>query len=192
MTVTTVETLDQFIEDARALHSQGLAPADLWRAMAEPLGPLLADETLKDMSADWPVSDHENLLFYQDPDYGFVVNGLIKAPGQKTRIHDHAHIWTLYGVLVGHETIYNYDRIDDGSREDYAEIKLRDEIAVTSGDYDLVAPYAVHAEISGPNRSVAIIIRSEKSGGFLQGRYEPDTNRYWQGLGVTQIPYPLA
>lgn len=191
MTITTVETLERFIEDARALHAQDLAPEDLWRAMAEPLGPLLADPELRRLSADWPVSDHENLLFYEDPDYGFVVNGLIKAPGQKTRIHDHAHIWTLYGVLVGHETIYNYDRIDDGGRDDYAEIKLRDEIPVAPGDHDLVPPYAVHAEISGPNRSVAIIIRSEKPGGFLQGRYEPDSGRYWQSAGVTQIPHPL-
>lgn len=192
MAVMTVDAVAQFIESARALHAQDLAPEDLWQRMAAPLKPLLADQALKQLSRDWPVSDHENLLFYQDPDYGFVVNGLIKAPGQKTRIHDHAHVWTLYGVLTGHETIYRYDRIDDGSRQDYAEIRLRDEIAVAPGDCDLVAPYAVHAEISGPNRSVAIIIRSEKPGGFLQGRYEPETNRYWQSPGVTQIPHPLV
>ncbi|MEE8516808.1 MAG: hypothetical protein V3T02_09245, partial [Alphaproteobacteria bacterium] len=150
MTVTTVESLERFIEDARALHGQDMTPEDLWHAMAQPLKPLLADPALKQLSADWPVTSYENLLFYQDPDYGFVVNGLIKAPGQKTRIHDHAHIWTLYGVLLGHETVYHYDRIDDGSRPDYAEIQLHDEIAVAPGDYDLVAPYAIHAEINGP------------------------------------------
>jgi hypothetical protein len=55
----------------------------------------------------------------------------------------------------------------------------------------LVPPYEIHAEESGEGRTVAIIVRAEKAGGFLQGRYDPATNKYWQGYGPEQIPYEL-
>ena len=48
-------------------------------------------------------------------------------------------------------------------------------------------PYEIHSEDTIGERAVAVIIRSEKSGSFNQGRYEPDTNRYWQGFGPRQI-----
>ena len=130
-------------------------------------------------------------MFYEDPDYKFVINGLIKAPRTRTAIHDHAHNWTLYGVLDGNEIIERYERIDDGSRPDYAEVKKTLNVRVDSGKIDLVQPFAIHAEESGDERTVAIIVRAEKAGGFLQGRYDPATRRYWQGSGPKQIPYEL-
>jgi len=36
-----------------------------------------------------------------------------------------------------------------------------------------------------------LIARSEKSGGFLQGRYVPEKNSYWQGYGPIQVPTPF-
>ena len=45
---------------------------------------------------------------------GFVVNALVKDPGEQTPIHDHAHTWTLYGVLEGGEKVTRYRRADDG------------------------------------------------------------------------------
>ena len=36
-----------------------------------------------------------------------------------------------------------------------------------------------------------MIIRSEKSGAFNQGRYEPETNRYYESLGPRQTPVPM-
>ena len=33
---------------------------------------------------------------------------------------------------------------------------------------------------------MAVIIRSQKGGTFNQGRYDPQTNRYWEGLGPRQ------
>jgi predicted metal-dependent enzyme (double-stranded beta helix superfamily) len=131
------------------------------------------------------------LLFYEDPDYKFVINGLIKAPKSRTQIHDHAHNWTLYGVLDGHETIERYERLDDGSKADYADVRRTIEVKVGPGKVDLVPPYQIHAEESGEERTVAIIVRAEKAGSFLQGRYDPVTKKYWQGYGPKQLPYEL-
>ena len=79
---------------------------------------LIADPAVREQSKQWPDCSQggeraENLLFYEDPDYKFVINGLIKAPHTRTQIHDHAHNWTLYGVLDGTESIERYDRVDD-------------------------------------------------------------------------------
>ncbi len=49
-------------------------------------------------------------------------------------------------------------------------------------------PCEINAENTKGERTVAVIIRSEKSGGFNQGRYDPKTNKYWESLGPRQTP----
>lgn len=194
--ISSKTAVQNFIESARQLFAEENDPAKRWEKMSPLLQVLLADESVKEQSRHWPGcaqgSDRaENLLFYEDPDYKFVINGLIKAPKTRTQIHDHAHNWTLYGVLDGSESIERYERIDDGSKPDYAEIRQSVNVKVGPGKIDLVPPYQIHAEESGEERTVAIIVRAEKAGGFLQGRYDPKTNRYWQGYGPKQISYAL-
>jgi predicted metal-dependent enzyme (double-stranded beta helix superfamily) len=188
--------VQNFIESARQLFAEENDPVKRWEKMSPLLQVLLADKSVKEQSRNWPGcaqgSDRaENLLFYEDRDYKFVINGLIKAPKTRTQIHDHAHNWTLYGVLDGTESIERYERIDDGSKPEYAEIRQTVKVKVGPGKIDLVPPYQIHAEESGEERTVAIIVRAEKAGGFLQGRYDPKTNKYWQGYGPKQIAYGL-
>lgn len=189
--------LQHFITSARELFVREQDPAKRWEKMTPLLETLIGDPAIREQSRSWPVCRQgderaQNLLFYQDPQYKFVINGLIKGPKSRTQIHDHAHNWTLYGVLDGHESIERYERSDDGSRADYADIRQTEKITVGPGKVDLVAPYQIHAEESGAERTVAIIVRAEKAGGFLQGRYDPETKRYWQGYGPEQIPYELG
>jgi predicted metal-dependent enzyme (double-stranded beta helix superfamily) len=187
--------VQKFIASARQLCAAEKDPAKRWQSMTPLLQELLADPAVREQSKNWPTcsqSDRaQNLLFYEDPEYKFVINGLIKAPKSRTQIHDHAHNWTLYGVLDGTETIERYERVDDRSRPDFAEIRKTVNVKVGAGKIDLVPPYEIHAEESGDERTVAIIIRAEKAGGFLQGRYDPATKKYWQGYGPEQIPFEL-
>jgi predicted metal-dependent enzyme (double-stranded beta helix superfamily) len=188
--------VQKFIAAARRLHAEEADAAKRWDKMIPLLEDLLRDRSVREQSKHWPACSQgaeraENLLFYEDPDYKFVINGLIKAPHTRTAIHDHAHNWTLYGVLDGTETIERYERTDDRSQPDYAEIKKTVNVKVGAGKIDLVPPFAIHAEESGDERTVAIIVRAEKAGGFLQGRYDPASHRYWQGYGPQQIPFGL-
>lgn len=190
-----MSALQKFIESARKLHAEENDPAMRWQKMTPLLQELLAAPSIREQSKSWPTCSQadraQNLLFYEDPNYRFVINGLIKAPKSRTQIHDHAHNWTLYGVLDGNETIERYERVDDGTKPDYAEIRKTVDVKVGPGKIDLVPPYEIHAEESGDERTVAIIIRAEKAGSFLQGRYDPATKKYWQGYGPEQIPYEL-
>jgi predicted metal-dependent enzyme (double-stranded beta helix superfamily) len=186
---------DIFVGDLRAIWA---ADRDNQRRMerAKPLlEQLVKDETLRAHSAGWPSTEgHKNLLLYVDPQYGFVINGVVRVPGRKGSVHDHADAWVLYGVLDGSESLERYDRIDDGSRPGYAEVKLASVTTGTQGKVDLVPPHAIHAEQGGPTRSVAIIVRSQRlgQGTVLQGGYDPAAKTVTQRYGPTQVPYELV
>lgn len=192
----THNALDRFISKTRDLFAEESDPEKRWTELTPILAELLADPEVLQASSEWPDcvpqdGRAENLLFYEDPDYGFAINGLTKGDarqGGRTRIHDHAHIYTLYGVLDGHERIERYERLDDRSRPDYAEIRKAADLHVGPGEIDLVRPYEIHTEVTVGERTVAIIIRSQKGGEFNQGRYNPETNEYYESLGPRQTP----
>ena len=144
----------------------------------------------------------ENLLFYVDPDYGFAINSTKTRPNYQERrphsvhpdwrgIHDHAHIYTCYGMLAGHQMIERYQPVGDRSDPDVVPIELTSNDKVEPGIIDLVRPYEIHAERSLGEECIAVIIRSEKSGDFLQGRYTVGTGEYWQGYGPRQTPVEM-
>jgi predicted metal-dependent enzyme (double-stranded beta helix superfamily) len=186
---------DEFVADLRAIWA---AESDDERRMrrAQPLlQRLVMDDVLKAHSASWPSTEgRKNLLLYADPDYGFVVNGVVRVAGRTGSIHDHADAWVLYAVLDGTESLERFERTDDGSRSGYAEVKLTSVTTGSQGKVDLVAPRAIHAEQGGPARSVAVIIRSQKlgEGTVLQHQYDRSANTVIERYGPTQIPYELA
>lgn len=194
--IKTDNALDRFVRETRELFAKEADPEKRWPALKPILAKLLSDPEVMAASKQWPdcvpaEGRAENLLFYEDPDYGFAINGLTKGQARQnaqTRIHDHAHIYTLYGVLDGHERIERYERVDDRSKPDYAEIRKERDDFVGPGEIDLVLPYEVHCEVTAGERTVAVIIRSQKGGSFNQGRYDPETNRYWESLGPRQTP----
>jgi predicted metal-dependent enzyme (double-stranded beta helix superfamily) len=186
---------DKFIADLRAVWA-GEVDDERRMATAKPLlEKLVMDPTLKADSASWPSTEgRKNLLFYVDPDYRFVINAVVRVPGRRGSIHDHADAWVLYGVLDGTESLERFDRVDDGSRPGYAEVRLSSVTTGSQGKVDLVPPRAIHAEQGGPTRSVAVIVRSQKlgEGTVLQHRYDRDAKTVVEQYGPTQIPYELA
>ena len=181
--------LREFVAAMRALWQQDLSDAERWRRVAGLLPMLLDSSGLRESAKSWPTApaDHprpQNLLFYEDPDYRFVINGLIKRPGETTAIHDHAHTWTVYSVLEGEERVVRYRRTGGALEEDGA-------YDVRPGFIDIVPPHLIHAEFAGSDRTVAVIIRSEKVGGFLQGRFDLASGAASAAPGPEQIPYLL-
>src|SRR5262245_7099617 len=171
--------LETFIRDLRAVWA---AESENQRRMERAKGVLekfVMEPSLKAHSASWPSTEgHKNLLLYVDPDHHFVINAVVRVPGRKGSVHDHADAWVLYGLLDGTESLERYDRLDDGSKPGYAEIKLASVTTGTQGKVDLVPPHAIHSEQGGPTGSVAIMVRSQNlgHGTVLQGRYDRQTN----------------
>ena len=193
-TAKRLPVFEKFIQDVRAAWA-GLQDTEArMKRVKVLLEGLVKDATLKEHSKNWPSTEgHKNLLLYEDSDYQFVVNAVVRTPGRDGRIHDHAHAWTAYGVLDGTERLERYRRVDDGVKKEYALLELESLTEGRPGKVDLVPPFAIHSEKGGPARSVAVIVRSERLvGRTLQGRYDAKTDSYSQGQGPTQVPMEVV
>ena len=196
-TVGMLPAAVKFVSQVRALFEKGLAEADIWSTACEYLRELLDDDDLKKNADTWPDSlsvegKPGNLLFYEDPDYGFVLNALIKAPGLKTSVHDHGESWTLYGVLEGGEKVVRFDRIDDGPQvPQTAQVREAGSHDVVPGYIDFVPPWEIHQENNNEQRTIGFIVRSQRSGTFVQNRFDLETGAVSQYDGPVQIPYEL-
>jgi predicted metal-dependent enzyme (double-stranded beta helix superfamily) len=195
MATPRLPVLDRFIGDLRAIWAAD-SDNQLRMEKAKPLlERLVNDPTLKARSAEWPSTEgRKNLLLYVDPDHHFVINAVVRLPGRTGSVHDHADAWVLYAVLDGSESLERFERIDDGSRPGYAEVRLSSVTTGTQGKVDLVPPHSIHAEQGGPTRSVAIIVRSQKlgEGTVLQRRYDPKAKTVVEQYGPTQIPFDVV
>ncbi len=185
---------EKFIQSARAFCAANTDTEARMKKIKTLLEALVGDGSLREHSKSWPCTEgHKNLLLYQDPDYGFVINAVVRTPGREGRVHDHAHAWTAYGVLDGMERLERYRRVDAGNRPDYALIQLDGISAGYAGQVDLVQPYAIHSEKGGPERSVAVIVRSERLvGKVLQGRYDAKSDKYHESEGPMQVEFAVV
>lgn len=186
--------LDGFVAEMRAICARDPDPATAFEAAHAPLARLLGNAALARAAAGWPVCRRENWLLFEDPDHGFVIDGLVKGPGQATSIHDHGPIWVLYGVLSGGEDIRHFKRTDTGAatEEGPARIEETGRSTVRPGVLDLVPPYAIHSEQAGDAGSVAVILRSARPDRVATGRFDAARGYWCIGPGIRQIPLKLA
>lgn len=193
-----IPAAEAFVAKTRDLFRDGLDEREIWTKACDYLRDLLADSSLKDLAETWPSSlsvegKPGNLLFYEDPDYGFVLNALIKAPNVKTSIHDHGQSWTLYGVLEGGERVTRFERTDGGPQvPETATIEAAGSHDVVPGYIDFVPPWEIHQECNTDQRTIGFIVRSQRSGTFVQNRFDPDNGAVDQYDGPVQVAYKLA
>jgi len=183
-----------FIADLKAIWANETDTQRRMERGRDALETFVRDPALQELSRAWPSTEgHKNLLFHTDPDHGFIVNAVVREPGRFGSIHDHADAWTAYGVCDGMEYLERFERVDDGAREDYAELKRTTTTIGRAGVVDLVAPWAIHAEQGSGQRSAAVILRSQVLvGRVLQHRYNEQTRAVTMGSGPTQLPYELT
>ncbi len=183
-----MKAMNDFAAAMRVLFAEPLDDATRRQRVKPLLGTMLAAPDLIASAERWPTSEVKtNLLFYQDPSYGFVVNGLIKDPNDATPIHDHT--WTAYGVIEGMERVYNFAvKSGDGDR---AIIEPAGEYVVAPRHVEVVPPNFPHAEIA-QTRSAAVIVRSERLSGFKQRIFDADAGTVRRLPGPTPIAFELV
>jgi predicted metal-dependent enzyme (double-stranded beta helix superfamily) len=189
----------RFISELRSIWAAEPADEARMRRAQPLLEALLQDSELFESAKEWPSTEPTpergmaNLLLYEDPDYGFVVNGVVRTPGRKGGVHDHAHAWVLYGVLDGTEALERYDRLDDTRTPGHAELRLASVTRSGRGKVDLVPPFAIHAECGGPVRSVGLIVRSERVAGRVPQRsYDLEKKTVVERPGPHQIAFEVS
>jgi predicted metal-dependent enzyme (double-stranded beta helix superfamily) len=190
-----MKSIDGFVAAMHALFAEELGDAEHWRRVGLLLPILLDDPELRASAKDWPTTQRgnaaTNLLFYEDPERQFVINGLVKEPRAATPIHDHAHTWTAYGVIEGSERVLRYSVAEGSIDGDRAVLAPAGEYVVAPGYVDVVPPHEPHAEIAGDGRTVAVIVRSERVGGFAQNMYDLATGRIDRRPGPASVVHPL-
>ena len=141
--------VEKFVVAMRKIFEDGVPEPDRWELCREHLKEVIADPDVKVHAEDWPITGFnpetnrvQNLLFYEDPDYGFETSE---------------------------------------SHAEYCE----------QGDVDVVKPWLIHSEFAGDKKSIAVIVRSKRSGTFKQYRYLEDGSRVVI-KGPEQVPYELA
>lgn len=194
MSEKILPAFESFISDMRAIWARETDTKRRMELSRERLEGLVRDPALQKHSESWPSTEgRKNLLLHEDEEFGFVVNAVVRTPGRTGSVHDHAHAYTAYGVCYGAEYLERFERLDDGKREGYAEIKHVSTTLGAPGIVDLVPPWAIHAEQGSDRRSCAVIIRSERLvGKVLQHNYDAAAKTVVQRSGPEQIPYRLT
>ena len=187
-----IPAAEKFIAELRAACSAGLEGHARWEKCRELLKELIRDPELRQEAQGWPIGGFDgkkvdNLLFYEDPDYGFVMNALIKRPGGRAMIHDHGPSWTIYGVVEGRERIVRYAARDKGDGS--VDLVETHSVYCDPGDVDIVEPGEIHSEFAGDSKSIAFIVRSQRSGTFDQLSYEDGKPHSFPG--PNQVPFGL-
>lgn len=194
----SLQVVQRLIDEIRKLYASGMPGTDLWTAIEGELRKVLPDPGLRAAAQSWPATVESaptvrNLLFYEDPDYGFVFNATVRQPHVITNIHDHGNVWTLYGLIEGRETMYRYERIDGGpADEGPAHLILSGQHMIGPGDIDIVPPGKIHQEHAGTERSIAFIVRAQRPGTFPQHSYDLATGAVSVYQGPQQIIHALA
>ena len=158
-----LEAAEKFVSEVRALCAQEMSDEERWTKTGELLRDFASDPVVQEHAKNWPATDRTstgrdrtgNLLFYEDPDYGFLVTAMAKEAGHHTTVHDHGEIWTMYGLVQGAEEINRFHRDRD-------EVVQDSSFRIEPGDVDVVPPHLAHQEITIGERSAALIIRSER------------------------------
>jgi hypothetical protein len=74
---------------------------------------------------------------------------------------------------------------------DFANIRETGTRSVVPGYIDFVPPWQIHREQNADQRTVGFIVRSKRSGTFVQNRFDVASGRVEQYDGPGQIPYKL-
>ena len=138
-------SLTDYIDDMRRICAQASDENDIF----EQLGPLAA-RVVADPS--WLQPKHYEYdeeqgfgvhLLHEEPDHSlgvFVVNWL---PGRGTPPHDHG-TWAIVAGIEGVERNVRYGRVDDNSRDDYAELEVKKEFDAAPGEVLCIRTGGIH------------------------------------------------
>ena len=185
------DAVKSFISSMRDLYTEKLEAAEHWARARDLLEVLVLNEEFLKMTDAWPTGDGKLYVIYEDPDYGFVIDGLVRGSYHAAPAHDHAHTWTAYGIVTGWERMTRYIRKDDGTSKDRAEIELVSSEICDAGTVDVIPPWEIHTESNDDNRAVALSVRSETLGHFDQNIYLED-GRITTIRGLERINFPIT
>ncbi len=141
--------LADFVRDLRAATAASDDVPELLERVA-PLARRLA------LSRDWLEAAHYVCdteqgfgihVLHEEPDHRLLVFAAAWLPGRGPAPHDHG-TWAVVAGVDGAETNISWERLDDGSRPGYANLRKREERIVEPGDVLTFLPGAIHSVVN--------------------------------------------
>ena len=80
----------------------------------------------------------------EEPDHSIFVETVAWLPGRGVAPHDH-QTWGLVVGIDGAEINVNWKRVDDGNKENFAELEILEEREIYSGDAVSLLPDDIHS-----------------------------------------------
>lgn len=135
--------IEQFIQDCRDAIGghEGQKARDI---IAEKLAALTTNETFvnEHCGPDAEVGDH---VLHKDPELGFMILNHVKDYERGQPPHDHGDSWAMYSQTVGVTEITEYERCDDLSKDNYADVRVVKKYDLKPGVVGSYAPRDIHS-----------------------------------------------
>jgi predicted metal-dependent enzyme (double-stranded beta helix superfamily) len=146
MAASKLYTLDCYVEDLRKISRETEEESEIIRKVS-PLAQVLASET------NWLRPEHYEAdleqgfgvhVLNEEPDHSLAVFVVSWLPGRGTAPHDHG-TWAVIAGVEGTEHNIRYQRLDDRSRPNYAEIEVKQEFDAKVGDVVCMRTAGIHS-----------------------------------------------
>lgn len=139
-------TLGDYIADLRRISAATSDYAEIFDQVA-PLASRLAlakDAWLK--PEHYEINEEQGFgvqLLHEEPDHSLAVFTVAWAPDDGTPPHDHG-TWAVVAGVDGSERNVKFNRLDDRSRPDYAELEEKCSFTANAGDVICLKPRGIH------------------------------------------------
>lgn len=140
MTPAPAYRFDDFIADLELITAVDSSDEEKIRRIQRKLRLLISGGNFLSAQAREPGAQrYARHLVHDDPKKRFIVVSLVWLPSQGTPIHDHS-TWGVAGIVENELRIVNYDRVDDGSKPGYADLREASAIEAPAGTVTYILP----------------------------------------------------
>ena len=182
--MTTVKySLDEFTSDMESLLKSKPGQQKIFDAGSSLLERLVSNENVIPSEYRLPAvngrrPNHGTYLLYQG-ESGLSVTAVVWGPGEHLGPHDHL-TWGMIGILNNTLTETRYQRVDDRSREGYAQLELDRAVKFKPGELTLLVPDTdeIHQMDNHTDRpTVEIHVYGDDLRGIDRHRYDLETGK---------------
>lgn len=138
-------SLEQYVSDLKAITRQTTDEEEIISRVGPLAQRLVTDKTW--LKQKYYETDEEQgfgvHLLHEEADHTLAVLLVNWLPGRGTPPHDHG-TWAVVAGVEGTERNVRYKRLDDGSRSDYAKLKVKQDFNADEGDLVCMKTGGIH------------------------------------------------
>ena len=153
-------TLDQYVQDLRAIAARETDPEKITDLVA-PLAKKFAD-TPGWFRPEFRACDREQgfslHMLHEEPNHELAVFLISWLPDRGTPPHNHK-TWAVVVNMEGEEQETSFERLDDGSKPGFADLKRGETVVMKAGDVARCYPEHIH-KVWNVGKDVAISLHT--------------------------------